>query len=78
MVRVEPPKGIALCAETYRLPDGQITAEGLITFDLATGGTSYTLAVTGGTGAYRTVEGEVRTVESDGGANGTHTFRLAR
>ena len=38
----------------------------------------YTLAVTGGTGAYRAVEGEVRTVESDGGANGTHTFRLAR
>ena len=69
--------GTAMCVETYRLPKGR-SRPGSITFDLATGATEYSLAVTGGTGAYRAVEGEVRTVESDGGANGTHTFRLAR
>ena len=50
------------CLVTLSLPDGQLTAQGLVTLT-ETGQQPLTLAVTGGTGAYRTAHGEVRVVQ---------------
>jgi hypothetical protein len=78
-VRIESASSaVAKCTETFRLPDGQIVTQGLVTFDPAVGGTAFTWAVTGGTGAYNTAHGEVSAVESNGGANATFDFRITR
>ena len=79
-VRIDKDVAVVKCSETYRLPDGQILAEGLISFDPAVGGGSaqFTWAITGGTGAYRTARGEVNVVETNAGANSTLEFRIAR
>jgi hypothetical protein len=45
---------------TASLPQGQITVQGLIDF---TDPGPFTLAITGGTGAYRTARGEVEVTE---------------
>ena len=46
------------CVATLSLPRGQITAQGLVD---RTGPVPITVAITGGTGAYRTAHGEVET-----------------
>ena len=77
-VRIDKDASVAKCSETFRLPDGQIATEGLVTFDPVTGGTQFTWAITGGTGAYRTARGEVNIVETNAGANSTLDFRITR
>jgi allene oxide cyclase-like protein len=47
------------CLATLSLPEGQLTAQGLATL-AETGDQPFTLAITGGTGAYRTAHGQVR------------------
>jgi hypothetical protein len=46
------------CWATLALPEGQITVQGLVN---RTGSVPITIAVTGGTGAYRTAHGELQT-----------------
>ena len=48
------------CSGVLALPAGQITAQGVWVDDQPAG---FSLAVTGGTGAYRTAHGQLRTVE---------------
>jgi hypothetical protein len=50
------------CVVTLSLPEGQLTAQGLITLT-ETGNQPLTLAITGGTGAYRTAHGQARIVQ---------------
>ena len=50
------------CLATLALPEGQLTAQGLATLTEA-GGQPVTLAITGGTGAYRTAHGQLRVVQ---------------
>jgi hypothetical protein len=50
------------CLATLALPEGQLTAQGLVTLTEA-GGQPVTLAITGGTGAYRTAHGQARVVQ---------------
>jgi hypothetical protein len=52
------------CLVTLRLPEGQITLQGLIDFS-AQAGPSFTVAVTGGTGAYRTAHGQATVTEGE-------------
>lgn len=51
------------CLGTNALPGGHITAQGLTTSE----GTREVLAITGGTGRYKTASGEVRFTEVDDG-----------
>ena len=46
------------CLATLSLPEGQLTAQGLTTLNES--GQPFTLAITGGTGAYRTAHGQIR------------------
>jgi allene oxide cyclase-like protein len=54
----EPLAATDQCVATLALPKGQITAQGLVD---RTGPLPITLAITGGTGAYRTAHGELET-----------------
>ena len=54
--------GRSQCLATLSLPEGQLTAQGLIT-QTEGGDQSVTLAITGGTGTYRTAHGQVRVVQ---------------
>lgn len=64
------------CQATASLAAGQITTQGLITFSAETEGQSFRVAITGGTGAYRTAHGQVTVVET---ATEDHlTFRIIR
>jgi hypothetical protein len=56
----DPEALTAQCVATVSLPDGQITAQGLVDFT-QTG--PFTIAITGGTGKYRTAHGEVEVTE---------------
>jgi hypothetical protein len=47
------------CAATVVLPEGQLTVQGLATLT-ETGNQPFTLAITGGTGAYRTAHGQAQ------------------
>lgn len=47
------------CLATLSLPEGQVTAQGLLTQSEG-GDQPFTLAITGGTGAYRTAHGQIR------------------
>ena len=47
------------CAATVSLPEGQLTVQGLATLT-ETGNQPFTLAITGGTGAYRTAHGQAQ------------------
>jgi hypothetical protein len=47
------------CTPTVSLPEGQITVQGLATLT-ETGNQPFTLAITGGTGAYRTARGHAQ------------------
>lgn len=60
----EPESATANCVVSAQLPRGQLTVQGLITFSEATAGQPFTLAVTGGTGAYRTAHGEAEITET--------------
>jgi hypothetical protein len=55
----EPEQAVAQCSATVSLPEGQITAQGLADFTE----TEQTIAITGGTGKYRTAHGEVLVIE---------------
>jgi FlaG/FlaF family flagellin (archaellin) len=47
------------CVATVSLPEGELTAQGLATL-AETVDQPFTLAITGGTGAYRTAHGQIR------------------
>lgn len=59
------------CVVTFMLPDGHITAQGLVTPELA----EEQVAVTGGTGTYTTAQGEL-TVLEEGEGQSRYTFAL--
>lgn len=65
LVRLQQPSAIYDCGGTASLPGGQITARGLVA--LPPGPEPFVIAITGGTGAYRTAHGElkVRVVSPD-------------
>jgi glucose/arabinose dehydrogenase len=50
------------CVATLSLPDGQITAQGLPTLT-ESGSAPFALAITGGTGAYRTADGQIQVTQ---------------
>jgi hypothetical protein len=56
----EPQAATAQCTATVKLPEGQITAQGLVDF---ISNEPFTIAITGGTGQYRTAHGEVRVTQ---------------
>ena len=51
------------CVATLSLPEGQLTTQGLIHLTEQTSPQPVTLAITGGTGAYRTAHGQARVVQ---------------
>jgi hypothetical protein len=59
------------CVVTFALPDGHITAQGLVRPELA----EEQVAVTGGTGTYTTAQGEL-TVLEEGEGQSRYTFDL--
>ena len=63
--RTGTPKRFAVqCVATLLLPEGQITVQGVRTGSLsAQEPPRFTLAITGGTGAYKTARGQVRIVD---------------
>ena len=61
----EPTSVTFQCVASIQLPDGQVTGQGLVTFSEASG-PSVTIAITGGTGAYRTAHGEATVTETEG------------
>jgi len=64
VVRIEGGALTVQLVVTAQLGRGQITTQGLVTFT-ETGGGEFRLAITGGTGAYRTAHGEVFVTETD-------------
>jgi hypothetical protein len=58
---VERVSATAQCLGTLVLPAGQITFQAALTF--TEDATRFTLAITGGTGAYRTAHGQIRVHE---------------
>ena len=69
LTRLEPPTGApkrfaAQCLATLVLPEGQVTAQGVRTGALSQRQPPrFTLAITGGTGAYNTAHGQIRIVD---------------
>jgi hypothetical protein len=57
----QPEAATAQCVVTLSLPKGQITVQGLVDFTELPG--PFTVAITGGTGAFRTAHGEVEVTE---------------
>jgi hypothetical protein len=79
VVRIDGTTAVVNCTATFRLPDGQITVQGLITFDeSATEDPPFTVAITGGTGEFRTAHGEVRIAPGADENTDELTFRLIR
>jgi allene oxide cyclase-like protein len=60
----EPESVTINCVVSAELQDGQLTVQGLVTFSEETEGEPFTLAVTGGTGAFRTAHGEAEVTET--------------
>jgi allene oxide cyclase-like protein len=60
----EPESVTFNCVVSFELERGQLTIQGLFTFSAETAGEPFTLAVTGGTGAYRTAHGEAEVTET--------------
>jgi hypothetical protein len=60
----EPTSGTFNCVATIRLPKGQMTLQGLFTFS-EQAGNRVKIAITGGTGAYRTARGQATLTESE-------------
>jgi hypothetical protein len=76
MVRVELPKFAVQCFNTTSLAGGQITSQGVVTSDEIEQ-VPFVQAVTGGTGAYKGVGGEL-TVDEAGDKPAELTFELTR
>ena len=70
----EPTSASVNCAASIQLPKGQITVQGLVTFS-AQAGNSFTIAITGGTRAYRTARG-VATITTSEDENAPEGLRL--
>lgn len=70
----EPTSAVVNCVVTIQLPKGQVTLQGLITFS-EQAGNRFTVAITGGTGAYRTAHGEATVTENED-ENGRDQLRL--
>jgi allene oxide cyclase-like protein len=60
----EPTSATVNCVGTIQLPRGQVTLQGLIVFS-EEAGDRFTIAITGGTGAYRTAHGEATVTENE-------------
>jgi hypothetical protein len=76
LVRLVPRVSATLqCVATAKLPRGQITIQGLLTF--TDGPSRFRLAITGGTGRYRTAHG-VAIVEEVSETRDRITFRIIR
>jgi hypothetical protein len=76
LVRLEPMvSATAQCVATAELPRGQITLQGLLTF--TDGPSTFRIAITGGTGRYRTAHG-VAIVEEVSETEDRITFRVIR
>jgi hypothetical protein len=76
LVRLEPRvSATAQCVGTAKLPRGQITVQGLLTF--TDGPATFRVAITGGTGRFRTAHG-VAIVEEVSETRDRITFRLIR
>jgi hypothetical protein len=67
------------CVGTNSLPGGQLTAQGLLDYgpDFASEG-PFKLAITGGTGRYKTAHGQVRVIDRPSPENDSVTFRIIR
>jgi hypothetical protein len=63
---------------TLSLPKGDITLQGLFTENLAAGPKPFVLAITGGTGAYRTARGQARLAIVPNTNNVQYTLSLVR
>lgn len=70
-IRIDPVAGTWECAWTNFLEGGQITVQGPF-FDTS----SSTLAITGGTGAYKNAGGTMKLVALAGGTEFEFTFRV--
>jgi hypothetical protein len=75
-VRVELPKFAVQCFNTTSLPGGQITAQGIVTSEQIEQ-VPFQQAVTGGTGVYEGVRGQL-TVDEAGDKPAELTFELSR
>jgi hypothetical protein len=60
----EPTSAMVNCVATIQLPKGHVTLQGLLTFS-EEAGNRFTIAITGGTGAYRTAHGEATLTENE-------------
>ena len=76
VVRIQMPKFAAQCFNTTSLSGGQITAQGIVTSDQLEK-VPFVQAVTGGTGVYAGVGGEL-TVDEAGDKPAELTFELTR
>ena len=76
VVRIQMPKFAVECFNTTTLPGGQITAQGIVTSDQIEK-VPFLQAVTGGTGAYKGVTGEL-TVDEAGDKPAALIFDLSR
>ena len=67
------------CVGTNSLPGGQLTAQGLLDYgpDFASEG-PFELAITGGTGRYKTAHGQVRVIDRLSPESDSVTFRIIR
>jgi hypothetical protein len=73
---ISPTSGMFQCAVTFSLPSGRIAAQGLIAHSPGTNA-AFVFAVTGGTGSYSKVAGEVKMVQSTN-ESALVTLRLAQ
>jgi hypothetical protein len=69
----EPAALTDQCSATLSLPEGQITAQGLVN---RAGPIPVTIAITGGTGAYRAAHGEIETSGPNQAGDEPLTVRL--
>ena len=76
-VRAEADAFSFLCVGSAELPKGQITIQGLITFTKETAEEPFEIAVTGGTGKYRTAHG-VLSIRQIGLPEEHLTFKIIR
>jgi hypothetical protein len=63
---------------TLSLPKGDITLHGTFTENLAAGPKPFVLAITGGTGAYRTARGQAKVALVPGTEDTRYTLQLVR
>jgi hypothetical protein len=70
----EPTSAVVNCVASLELRKGQLTLQGLVTFS-EQAGPRFTVAITGGTGAYRTAHGEA-TITSSEDENAPEGLRL--